>query len=349
MESFNRPLSIMAIIITIFVMCVFTSLPATAAPVKLTAGSWGPPKDMHAAGLQLFKSELEKQSQGNVIVDLSFGSVLGKAPEYYDLALKGIADVTIANMPATPGRFPMAEVTTLPITFPSSTVGTKVLLQLWKTGAFSKDFADVKVLYVMTAPPQQVHWKKDDGSTLNSFKGKKIRSVGKESAILREIGAVPVSMAMLEIYEGLQKNVIDAAYIGWTAQKDLAFFEVTKAVLEIDFFMMPIVTVMNKGTWEKLPKDIQSIIDNISEKCALQAASAADSMVSEAKQVFQNAGGKVYKLSDADKAVLSKASEPLWQAWVNDMKKKGMPAEKTITDFRTIFKNAGVEVPFIGY
>ena len=72
--------------------------------------------DQHAMSQWLVKwSEvLEKRSNGRIVVKRFPGSQMGPAPQHYDFARTGQADVSWFLHGGTPGRFPLTELINLP-------------------------------------------------------------------------------------------------------------------------------------------------------------------------------------------------------------------------------------------
>lgn len=62
--------------------------------------------------------EVEKRTKGKVKITNFPGSALGKPPEHYDLAVKGLADVASCAPAYMPGRFPLSSVIELPFLAP---------------------------------------------------------------------------------------------------------------------------------------------------------------------------------------------------------------------------------------
>jgi TRAP-type C4-dicarboxylate transport system substrate-binding protein len=72
--------------------------------------------DQHAMSQWLIKwsGELEKGSNGRIVVKRFPGAQMGPTPQHYDFARTGQADVAWFLHGGTPGRFPLTEVISLP-------------------------------------------------------------------------------------------------------------------------------------------------------------------------------------------------------------------------------------------
>ena len=110
-------------------------------------------------------------------------------------------------------------------------------------------------------------WSKKPIQTLNDFKGLKVRSTGTPAETLKKAGCTPVFFPGSELYQALQTGVCDAAHWGaiYTGY-EMKFNEVTKYIVQPDLARVSNAEiVMNKKLWDKLPKDVQHLL----EECAI--------------------------------------------------------------------------------
>ena len=83
--------------------------------------------DQHAMSQWLVKwsEQLEKGSNGRLVVKRFPGAQMGPTPQHYDFARTGQADAVWFLHGATPGRFPLTELVQLPYLVGSAEIGTK--------------------------------------------------------------------------------------------------------------------------------------------------------------------------------------------------------------------------------
>ena len=116
--------TILMTIVTVFASAAFLMLtdPAAAKTIELKFAQPFSPK--HTMQKKVFEPWAEKVNQltnGKVKVTFFPGGALGKTPDHYNLAEKGIADIIYVLQDYTPGRFPMTSVFELPFMIPSAT------------------------------------------------------------------------------------------------------------------------------------------------------------------------------------------------------------------------------------
>ena len=328
-------------------------IPAPPAPevIKLVVATWESPEGTNAQTLRDWLKEVGDKSGGKVTAEIAWGGVMGKAPEHYDLAVNGVADMTFVAIAFTPGRFPMAEVIQLPVTDEASNeMMAKAFWELYKQGYFDEELKDVKLLWVGTTGIYDYQMGKAEVLTFADMKGKKIRASGAiHTEIVKALGSVPVGMAAPEIYSALQTGVIDGSFTPWNFIKSFRTETVTTSVTEVGVGSFNVAFVMNKATYNKLPADIQAYIDEIAPKYNGITGRRHTQFDEESKILLEDAGGEIYHLSTADMEKVGEAVAPLWEKWIAEGDSMGLPRKKLVDDFYHILRGMGVQKPFHGY
>ena len=327
-----------------------TSITKAATPaIKLRVASWEGPEGSAIIGfLKGWGEEIQKRTKGQVTLEIAYGGVMAPAPEHYDLAVKGLADISHVGLPYTPGRFPMAEVIEMPITRTSEATYSKALWELYKKGYFNADFKDVKILYLAAVGPYDYHMGKKPIRTLADVKDLKIRASGKvHTDIVKALGSVPVGMPAPELYSALEKGVIDGAFAPWSYMKTFRTDPVTKYVNEVGVGGFGQALVMCKTSYEKLPPDIRKIVDEIGEKGAMVAGETFAACADEARKVLFK--GEIIPFPVADVPKVDAALAPIWKKWIDEGEAKGLPRKKMVDDLFKVLKNLGVAKPLYGY
>ena len=74
------------------------------------ATGFSPRHTMQTKVFEPWAEKISKMTNGKVKVMFFPGGALGKMPDHYDLAEKGIADISYTLQDYTPGRFPLTSV-----------------------------------------------------------------------------------------------------------------------------------------------------------------------------------------------------------------------------------------------
>ncbi|MDY6792361.1 MAG: TRAP transporter substrate-binding protein DctP [Thermodesulfobacteriota bacterium] len=172
---------------------------------------------------------------------------------------------------------------------------------------------------------------------LDDFKGSKIRMGGKlQSEALVELGAIPVSITGEEVYQALEKKMIDGAefnlpYMDWQLGYQYVTTEQSAPAWQQPSTVMGVC--INKKAWEKLPKDLQAVI-KYSAQATVTWCIAHSSMESgKAQEQFLKRGVRVTYLDDA---ALDKIEKICRKNILEEAKKNPLFAKSIFSFFKTI-------------
>ena len=98
---------------------------------------------------------------------------------------------------------------------------------------------------------------------------------------------------------------------------------------------------MNKKTWERTPEDLKVIIEEVALKAYKLHNMFDEQWYDQSMKAF---GEKlqIVELKPEEKARWEKKFQEVMINWAADLEKKGLPAKKTLTDFRNVVSKQGV-------
>lgn len=147
---------------------------------------------------------------------------------------------------------------------------------------------------------------------MDDFKGLKFRTSGYWGEILTEAGAAVVMLPAGEIYEALQRNVLDAGEFSIPSMdKDLAFHETAKYLLVPGIHQPSTLldVTINKRSWEKLPDDLKAIVKEAAQATTLRVLTHCINEDIKALAFFKEKGIQIEYLDPAiQKALQVKAT-----------------------------------------
>jgi TRAP-type C4-dicarboxylate transport system substrate-binding protein len=275
----------------------------------------------------------------------------------YDGVAMGIADMGVSHISYTRGKFPVMEVFEQPHGFPSGWVATQVTTDFYNKYK-PKEWSDVEVLYINTSGPLIVQTVSKPVKTLEDLKGLKIRATGQMSDVVKALGAIPVPLAMPDVYDSLRRNVIDGITVDLSTLKYWKFAEVEKFVTA-DWQLGTGYTfyfVMNAKKWNALPDDIKKIMSQVALETKEKQATLWNQMDIEGRDAFKAVGGQVFTLSDAEAAKWIAAVQPIFAGYKKTMVDRGFKEaevdgwlgyiKERITYWKAEEKKRGVAAPF---
>lgn len=107
--------------------------------------------------------------------------------------------------------------------------------------------------------------------SLDDIKGLKIRTAGEDGKILTAMGASVVSLPPAEIYESVQRGVIDAYQWNTPAyDRQVHMHEVAKYMYVSPVRQPTALTalIVNKDSWAALPDDLKAIVEAVNQEMA---------------------------------------------------------------------------------
>jgi TRAP-type C4-dicarboxylate transport system substrate-binding protein len=130
--------------------------------------------------------------------------------------------------------------------------------------------------------------------TPDEIKGKRIRVSPMYMDFMKALGASPIETKPGDIYQALERGVVDGYCWPFTKVRDWGFHEVTKFVVGPGFYDVCHPVIVNLDTWNKLSKDQQDTIMDVmkEEEKAVVARDLATiererkGLMEEAKLIF---------------------------------------------------------------
>lgn len=331
-------LLVVASIVMFAAMVPFSSAFPQEKAVSLNYANFFPPTHAHAIAGDAWAKEIEKRTAGRVKVTYFPGGALGKGDEIYDNVLKGVADIGMSVFGYTAGRFPAMEAVEVVFGYTSGKAATSVINDFYRKFK-PKELDDVKVLYLHAHGPGLLHTKKPVNK-LEDLAGLKIRSTGTNAQMVKALGGTPVAMPQGDTYEALQKGVVDGTFVPIEALKGWKQGEVIKFTTECYSvgYTQSIFVVMNLKKWNSLPKDVQAIIDQVSNEWIAKSADVWDSIDKGGREFSLSLGNKIIPLSDEEGARWAKAVEPISGQYIEKVQAKGLPGKEYIAEVKELVK-----------
>ncbi|MDY6881943.1 MAG: TRAP transporter substrate-binding protein [Thermodesulfobacteriota bacterium] len=287
---------------------------------------------------------LEQASQGRLKVQWFHAEALGKAKDQYDIVLNGVADIALICWGYVPGRWPLSMVSELPFAFPNATVGAEILWELYESH-IHKEHPNVKMLSSCISASDDLILVKKKVNKLEDMRGLKVRGVGLQLEMIKAFGAVPLVIPIPDVYTGLQRGTMDAALLGGTDVMISKAWEVSKYVLQLGIGPTGLGIFMNKDTYNKLPSDLQKIVDEQGLVLQKSIGPGFDKFGAMGKGMCKKGGVEIYSLPPDEMNRWKKAVLPVWDKWVEDTEKRGLPGKAVMDDLVRILKDRGIE-PF---
>ena len=251
-----------------FIALAFLASGAAAQEVSLNVGHVLDLKHpVHLAGLKA-SEDAAKRSSGRLKLNIFPASQLGSDREMLTNTQSG----TIAGM---------IEATTKLVTFvPQFGVLDLPYLATTREQAFRfldspvvaeelikrADAAGFHIVGFWEVTLRNVYTRTKVINSANDLKGLKMRVIPSPSfvTLFRALGTNPTPMPFGELYTALQQGVVDGAENDIVTYQGVKHFEVAKHLAITNHMMLINAFFLNTGVWNRIPKDLQKILQDVS-------------------------------------------------------------------------------------
>ncbi len=187
---------------------------------------------------------------------------------------------------------------------------------------------------------------------LSDLKGKRFRSYGgARIGMYSAVGISPIFMPYSQIYEAVERGVVDGAEATILLTDSFKHYEIAKFMtLGGTGFVVASPQSISLKTWDKFPASLKKIFAEAQvEHDMAYAKGMMEQEGIKLKEFQETRGMKVIKLSDVDQAALTKASADAAESWLAEMDKKNVPARATWNYFRKLNSDCETKVAAEGY
>jgi TRAP-type C4-dicarboxylate transport system substrate-binding protein len=317
----------MAMVITVAVV--------DAQEVNWKAALFGPPRAV-TMPLDWFAKQVAEKTGGKVKIELVYGEALAKATEMPEGLRGGAFEVAQLCASYYPGKMPLWTVFDLPMSTPDDVVHQgRVHQAAAEHPAIAAEFKRWNFRMLIPSPlPQYQIMGQRKFMKVEDFNGARIRVSGEMAKVLEAYGAVKSLVPAPEVFPSLERGVIDAAtFPGTYAFASYRLHEISKFYIDkISLGSQPCFYAVSETAWSKLSKDQQKIMLDLREGALAEFARAYKAADDKNYDAFKAKGVEVISFPAAERAKLVSNAGKFWQAWVDDMQKRGLKARE-VFDF----------------
>ena len=156
--------------------------------------------------------------------------------------------------------------------------------------------------------------------TLEDLQGMRIRVP--ESSLMEDLisalGGIPVPMAFDKVYSALETGQIDGAENNWPSYESTGHHETAVYYTVDEHTRVPEVQLISRATWDKLPKQYQTVIVECAAKSAEYERLPWKRRTQSSKEYVIKNGCQVIELSAEEKQKFRSASLPVYEKYCSD-------------------------------
>ncbi len=307
-------LAIYALVFAVSIIGIMRSSSSTAE-FTIKAAIQASSQDEDYVGLVAFKEYVEDKSMGRIQVDIyTSGQFCGSVPECISNLQQGVLEMFPSTAGGTGNFFAPAQVLDLPYLFTSDEQAICVLdgpiLDKIRQEVLERSL-DIRLIGVAnTGGWRNFATTNKIIRTPQDLKGQKIRTTPAEiqQELVKQLGANPTPISWAELYTALATGVVEGSKNGIQDIIGAKLQEHLKYIILDGHSYMATLWWFSEPVWQTLPDDIQIIVKDGFKKQQAAANNLVATQEERSYQIFEQAGGTIYRPSVAEKQAFKDAS-----------------------------------------
>jgi TRAP-type C4-dicarboxylate transport system substrate-binding protein len=289
------------------------SVRAQTSPAVLKLGTQTLNDSQHE-WMKIFARLVETNSNGQIKVELYPASQLGTGPRMIEGTQFGAIQGFVGPPEFLAGVDSRFEVLGSPGLFKNAAHANRTLQDPEFNKAFLALGANkgLKGVGLFISGPTIFNMR-SKAAKLSDLENKKIRvfAAAVQMEQIRKMKATPVPMPLGEVLPALQQGTIDGVMSVLPVLTALRYYDAAKYILESEQAMVSVVTVLSKIWYDKLPKDMQAVIDNAGQKASIEVFPWAVDFIDKQRGVWQANGGEILRLSPEEQRQMNEMLLPI--------------------------------------
>ncbi|MFC5585065.1 hypothetical protein ACFPOD_08080 [Nitratireductor kimnyeongensis] len=307
--------------------------------------------------------EVSAKTNGDTSFQVFTWGELISAGQDHDGLMSGRADVSLAMLPAYErDRFPLSEVTLLPLTKSSLSIAMSAFTDLMNSDVeiangktyYQLEWEDqgMKALPTIITPEYQIAIVTPPESLTDNdaLSRLRLRTAARTHDIYAKlIGANTISMPGGDMYDALSRGALDGNVISVADWSTYGFEEMFTASLSgISLGHYPGVIGFSKARWEEFSAETQALFETAAAETIDGAIETIAARTEANLAKNKDHGGIVVDVSDFDEEFQARYLEAVgqtWVEWIDAMESEGHPGRAIAILWRDLILKHGGGVP----
>jgi TRAP-type C4-dicarboxylate transport system substrate-binding protein len=169
-------------------------------------------------------------------------------------------------------------------------------------------------------------------TTVDQIKVLRIRTSAMYVDFLKALGAIPIATKPGDVYQALERGVVDGAMWPFFSIRGWGWHEVAKYVVGPGFYKVSHPLLVNLKTWNKIPKKIQDVLKEAWRLECIQIEANTERDIKNEYKLLKEAGMEFIEFSPADtKKYLDLAYEEGWKGQLKMEQEETTKLRKLLT------------------
>lgn len=259
-----------------------------------------------------------------------------------------------------PNRFPLSEVTMLPLLDSDTKIATKAYAKLVESDhelVDGKTFTDIEykerdlVVFATPTTAEYVISTKDyPFETVEDFKKASLRSPTRVHEVFAsKVGIDSISMPSTDMFDAINRGAFEGSFFSiadWTGYGMQDVFTYTLEGINLGHFAA--MWAMEEDTWNDLPEDIQDIMKEASYEQIIDGAQLWMDRSEDIRREAEEDGAVFDDFDNLDSEaqdLLVEGIEETWFEWIEELEENGHPGKEMAMLWRDLIVEEGGAVP----
>lgn len=286
-----------------------------------------PPDDAISETIDWWMEDAAERSDDAVKFDHKYSGALIAGAEMYAGLGDGRAQGGMIVPGYHPAELPLVNISQVPVPYDAETRAKALQKLIEENETVAAEFGEAGItpMFVTMVAAPWGYATKEKVDSLDDMKGQRVRMLPNMAPAYQTFGVEPVFISSEEVYESIERGVIDGATQPFDAWHSTGVYEVAPHMVihGIGAFGAGVVA-MNTAAYEELDEDTRAALEEAAE--ASYAESSAIFATREAKACDEvlESGGSVTSLSDSEIAEFEDAmGTELVDLWYDAAEKAG--------------------------
>ena len=264
---------------------------------------------------------VNEASGGRLDITVFSDGVLAGGTGQLDALRTNVCDIAWVFPVYWPGQFPISEVVTLPLGITTVPQATNILWDLYETSPeMQAEVAEFIPLQIHTNPVSIIGTANKPVYKVSDLVGMKMRVAGgAPTDSVSAWGGTPMQLPPGDIFQAVERGTVDGYVFEFSGIVSFSLQEVTNYFTEVPVYAGPYYLMMNRGSFEALPADLQDIIMSYSNReTSLDMAYVFEGDCRRGKNAAIDIGCTIITADEAETdEFLAIAHEKVLSEWIN--------------------------------
>ena len=306
---------------------------AAAAEIRLTLSHFLPAvHGIHTDFIVPWTEQVTECTGGEVTFEIyPGGTARGSVARQQEQVMAGVVDIAHGLHGIPRGRFPRTSLIDLPFLTDDAGAATHALWTLYDD-YLAEEYSGLKVLALHAHNGGLIHTTERPVETMEDLSGLRIRTPSPAvSEMLSFLGASPQGLPPGEVYENLQRGVIDGTVFPWDPVNSFGLAEVLNHHLEAGVYTVSFFFVMNQARYEALDEDIRNCIDEASgDALVAKFDKWWNDWDAPGREAAEARGSEIRSLSDEERERWREALTPMIESYLDTVEAEGVANARKI-------------------